>query len=96
MVEETLLLAPEGMVTVTTLKWSGVSTTVGNLVEATTVRAVAGEAGGVCPAAVAASAAAQTKNVAIGVARMWLSVSKFILIRSRIRFADKSLLSTVV
>src|SRR6476620_8674498 len=80
LVEETVLLAPEGMVTLTALKWTGASPTVGNLAEATTVRAVGGAAGGVCPAAVAASAAAQTRNVAIGVARMWLSVNKFIRI----------------
>jgi hypothetical protein len=80
--EVTLLLAPAGMVTLTALKWTGVSPTVGNLVEATTVRAVAGTAGGVCPAAGAASAAAQTKNLPIVVDRMCLSLNKFILSRS--------------
>jgi hypothetical protein len=64
------------MVTLTALKWTGVSVTVRNLAEATTVRAVAGEAGGVCPAAVAASAAAQTKSVPIAVDRMLLSLNK--------------------
>jgi hypothetical protein len=77
LVEETLLLAPDGMVTLTTLKWTGVSPTVGSLVEATTVRAVAGAAGGVCPAALAASAAAQIMNLEIVVDRMWLSLTKF-------------------
>jgi hypothetical protein len=67
------------MVTLTALKWTGVSPTVGNWVEATTVRAVAGAAGGVCPAAGAASAAAQTKKLAIVVDRMWLSLNEFIL-----------------
>ena len=84
MVEETLLVAPEGMVTLTALKWTGVSPTVGNLVEATTVRAVAGAAGGVCPAAGAASVAAQTKKLPIIVDRMWLSFNKFILSQSEI------------
>src|SRR5438552_4680785 len=79
LVEETLLLAPEGMVTLTALKWTGVSPTVGNLVEATTVRAVAGAAGGVCPRAGAASAATQTKKPPMVVGCMWLSLNKFIL-----------------
>ena len=83
MLEEKLLLAPEGMVTLTALKWIGVSPTVGNLVEATIVRAVAGTAGGVCPAAGAASAAVQTKNVPMVTDRMGLSLNKFIS-RSRI------------
>ena len=74
--EETLLLAPDGMVTLTALKWTGVSPTVGNLVAATTVRALAGAAGSVCPAAMAANATEQAKNVPIEVARMWLSVNK--------------------
>jgi hypothetical protein len=65
------------MVTVTALKWTGVSPTVGNLAEATTVRAVAGAAAGVCPAAVVANATVQTKNVPIGVDRMWLSLNQF-------------------
>src|SRR5215471_8666645 len=77
LVAETLLLAPEGMVTVTALKWTGVFPTVGNLAEATTVRPVAGAAGGVCPAAAVASATVQTKNVPIGVDRMWLSLNQF-------------------
>ena len=83
MVEETLLLAPEGMVTLTALKWTGVSPTIGNLVEATTVRAVAGAGGGVCPAAGAASAAAQTKNLPIVMDRMCLSLNTFVLIASK-------------
>jgi hypothetical protein len=79
LVDETLLLAPEGMVTLTALKWTGASPTVGNLVEATTVRAVAAAAGGVCPAAGVASAAAQTKKLAIVVDRIWLSLNQLIL-----------------
>ena len=80
LLEETLLLAPEGMVTLTALKWTGVSPSVGNLVEATTVRVAAGAGGGVWPAAEAASAAAHTRKLPIVVARMWLSLNKFISI----------------
>ena len=38
--EETLLPVPAGRVTLTALKWTGVSPSIGNLVAATTVRAV--------------------------------------------------------
>ena len=69
MVGETLLLAPEGIVTLTALKWTGVSPTAGNLVEATTVLAVAGAAGGLCPAAGTQSATAQTNELATNVRR---------------------------
>src|SRR6266576_154551 len=78
LLEETLLLAPEGMVTLTALKWTGVSPIVGNLVEATTVRVGAGAAAGVCPPAGTASAAAQSKNPPSVVDRIgspWLSSS---------------------
>src|SRR5438105_10369981 len=78
--EETLLLAPEGRVTLTALKWTGVSPSIGNLVEATTVRVVAGAGAGVWPAAEAASAAVHTRKHPIVVARMWLSLNKFIRI----------------
>src|SRR2546422_492502 len=58
LVDETLLLAPEGMVRLTALKWTGASPSRGNLVAATDVRTVAGGAGGFCPAAGAISATA--------------------------------------
>jgi len=74
--EETLLLAAEGMVTLTALKWTGVSPTIGNLVEATTVRAGAGAAGAVSPAAWVASAAAQNTKLPIVMDRMSLSRTK--------------------
>src|ERR1700730_7969767 len=43
---ETPLFSPEARVMLTALKWSGTSVTVGSLVAATTVRAIAGVAGG--------------------------------------------------
>src|SRR2546423_14347181 len=84
LLEETPLLAPDGMVTLTALKWTGVSPSVGNLVEATTVRVAAGAGGGVWPAAEAASAAAHTRKLPIVVARMWPSLNKFIRIAATI------------
>src|SRR5438105_12279744 len=80
LLEETPLHAPDGMVTLTALKWTGVSPSVGNLVEATTVRVAAGAGGGIWPAAEAASAAAHTRKLPIVVARMWFSSNKFISI----------------
>jgi hypothetical protein len=93
--EETLLLAPEGMVTLTALKWTGVSPSVGNLVDATTVRAVAGAGGGVWPAAEAASAAAHTRKLPMVVDRMGLSLSKFISIDQANIFRHAFVNSTV-
>src|SRR5260370_30277919 len=61
-VDETLLLIPEGMVTLTALKWTGASPSNGNLVEATAVRTAAGGVGGFCPAAGAMNAAAHTNR----------------------------------
>lgn len=78
LVEETLLLAPWGIVTLTALKCIGVSPTAGNLAEATNVRVVAGAAGGVCPAAGTVSAA-QTRRLPIVVDRMWLSLNELVL-----------------
>src|ERR1700732_3838303 len=45
---ETPLFSPEARVTLTALKWSGTSVTVGSLVAATTVRVIASGAGVVC------------------------------------------------
>src|SRR2546426_5055422 len=67
------------MVTLTALKWTGVSPTDGSLVEATTVRAVDGAGGGVCPAAGAASTAAQIRKLPSVVDRMSLSLNEVIL-----------------
>src|SRR5437870_12803543 len=67
------------MVTLTALKWTGVSPTDGSLVEATTVRAVDGAGGGVCPTAGAASTAAQTRKLPSVVDRMSLSLNEVIL-----------------
>jgi hypothetical protein len=50
-------------VTLTALKWSGTSVTVGNLVAATTVRVIAGGAGVVCAVAEAASATAPSSCI---------------------------------
>jgi hypothetical protein len=69
LVDETLLLAPGGIVTLTALKLTGVSPTVGNFVEATTVRTVGAAADGVCPA-VGVASATQTKILPIVVDRM--------------------------
>src|SRR5437588_5071628 len=70
------------MVTLTALKWIGVSPTAGSLVEATTVRAVAGAGGGVCPMAGTANAAAQTRRLPIAMDRMSLSLNEFITVPS--------------
>src|SRR2546429_8156054 len=77
LLEETLLLAPEGMVTLTALKWTGVSPSVANLVEATTVRVAAGAGGGVWPAAEAASAGPHTRKPPVFGARLAASLYKF-------------------
>src|SRR6185437_15335043 len=71
------------IVTRTTLKCIGVSPTVANLVEATTVRVVAGAAGGVCPAAGTVSAA-QTRRLPIIVDRIRLSLNELVLSRNGI------------
>src|SRR5882724_39415 len=59
---ETPLFSPGGRVTLTALKWSGTSVTVGSLVAATTVRVIAGGAGGVCAAPEAGSAIAPSSS----------------------------------
>src|SRR5271167_2593536 len=56
------LFSPGVRVTLTALKWSGTSVTVGSLVAATTVRVIAGGAGVVCAAAEAASAIAPSST----------------------------------
>src|SRR5882724_700158 len=58
---ETPLFSPGGRVTLTALKWSGASVTVGSLVAATTVRVIAGAAV-VCAAAEAGSAIALSNS----------------------------------
>src|SRR4029077_20606169 len=52
------LFSPGIRVTLTALKWSGTSVTVGNLAAATTVRVIAGGAGVVCAVPEAGSAIA--------------------------------------
>src|SRR5216684_993292 len=54
---ETLLFSPDGIVTLTALKKSGTSVTVGSLAAAMTVRVIAGGAGVVCAAAAEAPSA---------------------------------------
>src|SRR5713226_10068239 len=56
------LLSPGIRVTLTALKWSGTSVTVGSLVAATTVRVIAGGAGVVCAALEVGSAIAPSNN----------------------------------
>src|SRR5258705_13533044 len=67
---ETPLFSPGGRVTLTALKWSGTSVTVGSLVAATTVRVIAGAAGGVCAAPRAGGAPAPGQKNPGG--REWL------------------------
>src|SRR6266850_788834 len=59
---ETPLFSPGGRVTLTALKWSGTSVTVGSLVAATTVRVIAGGAGVVCAVPEAGSAIAPSNR----------------------------------
>src|SRR6266436_9346810 len=59
---ETPLFSPGGRVTLTALKWSGASMTVGSLVAATTVRVIADGAGAVCAAPEVGSAIAPSNN----------------------------------
>src|SRR5712671_506870 len=56
------LFSPGIRVTLTALKWSGTSVTVGNLVAATTVRVIAGGAGVVCAVPEAGSAIAPSNS----------------------------------
>src|SRR3981189_1178145 len=62
---ETPLFSPGGRVTLTALKWSGTSVTVGSLVAATTVRVIAGGAGAVCAAPEAGSAIAPSSSSSV-------------------------------
>jgi hypothetical protein len=62
---ETPLFSPGGRVTLTALKKSGTSVTLGSLVAATTVRVIAGGAGVVCAAAGAASAIAPSSSIPV-------------------------------
>src|SRR6266446_3773526 len=59
---ETLLFPPGGIVTLSALKWSGPSTTLGSLVAAITVRAIVDGGGGVCAAAERAARTAVAHN----------------------------------
>src|SRR6266700_5702318 len=59
---ETPLFSPDGRVTLTTLKWSGTSVTVGSLVAATAVRVIAGGPVVVCAAPEAGTAIAPSNN----------------------------------
>src|SRR5580693_7839085 len=52
-------------VTLTALKWSGTSVTVGSLVAATTVRVIAGGAGAVCAAPEAGSVIAPSSSSSV-------------------------------
>ena len=62
---EALLFPPRGMVTATTLKWKGVSVTVGNLVAAITVRVIVDGADGVCALAEVVSATLLSSSIPI-------------------------------
>src|ERR1700716_2609240 len=62
---ETLLFSPDGRVTLTALKYSGTSVTVGSLVAAITVRVIAGGAGVVCAVPEAGSAIAPSNSSAV-------------------------------
>src|SRR5271169_7107232 len=64
------LFSPGGSVTLTALKWSGASVALGSLVAATTVRAIAGGAGGVCAAADTASITAPSSAIPVVLNRM--------------------------
>src|ERR1700722_1925850 len=70
---ETPLSSPGGSVTLTTLKWSGTSVTVGSLVAAITVRVIADGGGVVCAAAEAASAIAPSSSIPVVPNRMMAS-----------------------
>src|SRR6267142_2067621 len=59
---ETPLFSPGGRVTLTALKWSGRSVTVGSLVAAITVRVIASGAGVVCAAPEAGSTIAPSNS----------------------------------
>src|SRR6266699_1595929 len=59
---ETPLFSPGGRVTLTALKWSGTSVTVGSLAAATTVRVIADGAGVVCAVPEAGSAIAPSNS----------------------------------
>src|SRR6202790_3928488 len=59
---ETSVFSYGWRVTLTALKWSGTSVTVGSLVAATTVRVIAGGAGVVCAVPGAGSAIAPSNN----------------------------------
>src|SRR5829696_3307015 len=67
------LFSPGGRVTVTALKYSGTSDTVGSLVAATTVRRTAAGACGACAAADAASPITPSHSIAIVLNRMMAS-----------------------
>jgi hypothetical protein len=71
----TPLLSPGGRVTLTALKWSGISVTPGSFVEAITVRVVAGGAGVVCAEAVAARAIPPSTITPVVLYRMMVSHS---------------------
>src|SRR6202051_5403243 len=64
------LFSPGVRVTLTALKWSGSSVTVGSLVAATTVRVIAGGAGVVCAVPEAPSAIAPSNSSPVVLNRM--------------------------
>src|SRR5438477_12693899 len=69
----TPLFSPGGRVTLTALKWSGTSVTVGSLVAATTVRVMAGGGGVVCAAAEPTRATAPSNTIPAVLNRMMAS-----------------------
>src|SRR6266849_931298 len=73
---ETLLAAPGGTVTLAASKYNGRSVTVGSLVAAITVRAIADGAGVVCASAATARAAAPKSANPIVLKRIVISLVK--------------------
>src|ERR1700722_19396344 len=69
----TLLLSPGGKVTLTALKYSGTSVTVGSLVAATNARVIAGGAGAFCATTGAASAIVPSSSIPVVLNRMMAS-----------------------
>jgi hypothetical protein len=74
---ETLLFWPDGIVTLTALKWSGTSVTVDSLAAAMTVRVIAGGAGVVCAAAEVPSAIAPSESDSVPIVLNRMMASPF-------------------
>jgi hypothetical protein len=83
MAPETLLVSFGGSVTLTALKCSGASVTVGSLVAAITVRVIAAGCGVGCAATEFANATAQGKSIPAVLSSM--IASPFILVRRTVR-----------